>query len=94
MIGDLSEVPGVGFDSNQDKLSSGKDAITTTHQLLGAYLVLRGKGVDNVANAELFNQHLKEKGVTSHRNSIVQAVAEKVNVLFPGSFDAKDYGDK
>lgn len=94
MTGDLNEVPGIGFDSNQSRLAAGDDdCITTTFQLLGKFMILRSKGTDSITNAQLFNQYLHSKGITSHRNSIVQAVAEKVNMMIPGSYDPLDYCD-
>lgn len=96
---DLSRVPGVGFDTNQERLKEGTNqeegmkSISSTFQLLGSYLFLREKGMDNVANAEAFNQYLSKKGITSHRNCITQAVAEKINVLIPGTYKASDYSE-
>ena len=40
--------------------------------------MLRAPGVSNADNANLFFQWLKSRGITSHRQAIVQAVAEKV----------------
>ena len=52
--------------------------IDSTHQLIGKYLRLRNEGATNAQNAQEFFLWLKAKGITSHVNDIVEAVAEKV----------------
>jgi hypothetical protein len=47
-------------------------------QLLGKYMMFRSPGVSNVDNANLFFEWLKTKGISSHRQDIVEAVALKV----------------
>ena len=52
--------------------------IDSTHQLIGKYLRLRPDGATSTQNAQEFFLWLKAKGITSHVNDIVEAVAEKV----------------
>lgn len=94
---DINEVPGVSFNSNKDKLLStneSDDSISNALQLLGMYLFFRGKDVDRVENANLFNNHLRSRGITKQRDTIVQAVGEKANTLIPGTYEASDYEKK
>ena len=37
---------------------------------------------------------LQSKGVSSHRNTIVHALAEKVDMFFPGTYDRELYNAK
>lgn len=39
----------------------------------------------------MISLHQLHSGITSHRNSIVQAIAQKVNLMIPGSYDENDY---
>ena len=42
--------------------------------------MFKGRSTTNVQNAQDFYLWLKSKGITSHTNDIVEAVAEKVRV--------------
>ena len=54
------------------------EMMDSTYQLIGKYLMLRGHGVSNYENAQLFFRWLKHRGINSHVHSIVEAIAEKV----------------
>lgn len=95
ITGDLTEVPGIS-PAQAKLLSRGGDAtdrITTTHQLIGKFLSFygyndqTGKMVTTKEHCDLFLRYLKNKGLTSHRAAIVQAIAEKANATFPGIYD-------
>ncbi len=101
IIGDLIEVPGIS-PSNAKLLNRGGDVtdrITNTYQLIGKFLML--KTLDKETNSYItqkqhcnaFYDYLKNKGITSHRHSIVLAIAEKANTLLPGIYDANDFYD-
>jgi hypothetical protein len=108
LTGDLSEVPGIGPAAIK-KLSSGEeeDKITNTFQLIGKFLMLKGPDgdgngdgedgsdgkVDTVEHMERFWFFLQEKGISSHRSGIVRCIAEKVNGMMPGIYDASQYAD-
>jgi hypothetical protein len=36
---------------------------------------------------------LQEKGISSHRSGIVRCLAEKLNSMMPGIYDAAEYED-
>ena len=60
------------------RASGGAEVIDSTYQLIGKYLKLRNESATNAQNAQEFFLWLKAKGITSHVNDIVEAVAEKV----------------
>jgi hypothetical protein len=96
VTGKLQEVPGIGAAAMK-KLADHEDEferITNTHQLLGKYLQLYGPGkVSIVELNKKFFHFLKERGVTSHRNTIVLAVSKKVPPCFPGFHGEDDEED-
>ncbi|KAJ8613952.1 hypothetical protein CTAYLR_008796 [Chrysophaeum taylorii] len=87
---DLSTVPGIGA-KNKEILGSGDDKVLTVHQLLGKFLSFKGPDVTPTEHCDAFYHWLAAKGVNSHRNNIVLAVAEKVEVFIPGVYDAAAY---
>jgi hypothetical protein len=36
---------------------------------------------------------LQEKGISSHRSGIVRCLAEKLNSMMPGIYDASEYNE-
>ena len=42
-------------------------------------------------HCQLFYNYLKNKGITTSRNDIVMAIAEKSNTIFPGMYDYTYY---
>jgi len=72
------------------------DRVTNTYQLIGKFLMLKGPDedgnkVESVEHMEKFWWYLKQKGISSHRSGIVRAIAEKVNTMLPGIYDASEY---
>jgi hypothetical protein len=65
----------------------GKAGVKTTHALIGQYLLLRTPGMSTQQWCDAFWQWLADAGIDSYRSGIVHAVAEKVDLLIPGSFD-------
>ena len=65
--------------------------MTTTYQLIGKYLSLKGTDVDSVEHCDKFWYWLKQKGVNSFRGGIVRAIAEKVNTFMAGLYDEDAY---
>lgn len=66
------------------KSMPGDAPVETTHQLIGKFLTLRGKGMTPQQHMDAFWFYLKERGLSSHRAGIVDAIAQKVNVMIPG----------
>lgn len=85
---DLLSVPGVG-EATVERLKT--DGITTTHQLLGAYLRVCDKDFDSKQRSDAFwfyLQALKVSGGT--RSTIVHAIAERINIMIPGMYKEDD----
>lgn len=100
LSGDLQEVPGIG-PAAKKKLGEGDadgDVITNTFQLVGKFLMLKGpddgdEKVGTREHMEKFWYWLQEKGISSHRSGIVRCIAEKMNAMMPGIYDASEYAD-
>ncbi len=92
ITGEITDVPGIGPGAAA-KLASGEsdDQITTTYQLIGKFLMLKGQDVSAVEHTDRFWFYLREKGITAHRSAIVRAIAEKVNGMMPGVYEASDF---
>ncbi|KAH7491938.1 hypothetical protein PRIC1_002591 [Phytophthora ramorum] len=100
LTGDLTEVPGIG-KAAVTKLGSsedGEDVVSNTFQLIGKFLMLKENSDDNddgvidcAAHCDAFWFWLKSKGITAYRSGIVMAIAEKVNTLLPGIYDAGEF---
>lgn len=99
LSGDLLEVPGIGPAAvkalaNHDVPES---RITTTYQLIGAYLSFKGRSESDgeiiapISHNDLFWYFLKERGISSHRSAIVQAIAMKCNSFMQGLYDPAAY---
>lgn len=94
ITGNLEEVPGIGpaaVKKLAEPDAAGNPGITTTYQLIAAYLGLKDKDCDPVAHTDVFWYWLKEKGVSSHRSGIVQCIAKKCNSFLPGLYDPSMY---
>lgn len=89
IVDSLQSVPGIGPAT--DTALSGV-GIQTTYQLFGLFLSLRGEDVSSVELCERFYQWLKNKaGLKVSRGEITQAVAEKLNMMFPGCYNPDAY---
>jgi len=97
ITGALDQVPGVGAAAIK-KLAQIDEPITNTYQLIGKFLMLKGPDgeghkVGTVEHADKFWFFLQEVGITAHRSAIVKAIAEKVNMLMPGVYEASVFED-
>mmetsp|Transcript_1251 Transcript_1251/g.1446 ORF Transcript_1251/g.1446 Transcript_1251/m.1446 type:complete len:134 (-) Transcript_1251:166-567(-) len=100
LTGDLTEIPGIGPAAVR-KLREGDadgDIVTNTFQLMGKFLMLKGpddedEKVGTREHMEKFWYWLQEKGISSHRSGIVRCIAEKMNAMMPGIYDASEYAD-
>mmetsp|Transcript_16736 Transcript_16736/g.23024 ORF Transcript_16736/g.23024 Transcript_16736/m.23024 type:complete len:122 (-) Transcript_16736:77-442(-) len=90
--GDLKadKIPGVGAASIKALEAVG---ITTTYQLFGKYLSFKGEGITPQEHANLFYSWLKNdvKTAAGYTATVVTAVAEKLNITYPGLFDISDF---
>ncbi len=80
---DVTSVPGIG-PAAAKKLAEaveGDQAITTTYQLIGKFLTLKGKGVSQAEHCDAMWFWLQARGLDSHRAGIVHSIAEKVSRL-------------
>jgi len=85
ITGDLSEVPGLG-DFGIKKLK--KENISTTFALMGKFLILKEKGVEPIEHCDRFFYWLTSVGITSHKHTITQAIAQKLDISFPGIYES------
>jgi hypothetical protein len=89
ITGDLTEVPGVGPATQKAMIAAG---VTTTYALIGKYLMLKDAGVESVEHCDRFFYWLDDIGASKgHRSSIVQAIAQKQDITFPGIYDGSLY---
>ena len=82
LTGDLltDHIPGVGKACIKRLNEAG---ITSTFQFISKFLSFKGAGVSGREHCQLFSNWLKEIEVSSHRNNIVVAIADKCSVIFP-----------
>ena len=85
---DITVVPGIAA-GNAGKFAS--VGVHTQYQLFGVYLSLKGEGTSSIMVAESFFQWLKVSGIAHKRGEITQAVAEKLNNMFPGIYQPDCY---
>ncbi|TMW66543.1 hypothetical protein Poli38472_004308 [Pythium oligandrum] len=99
LTGDLKEVPGIG-DIAAGKLAAGEDGdrVENTFQLIGKFLMLKASLEENddglidcADHCNAFWFWLKAKGISAYRSGIVMAIAEKVNTMLPGIYDAAEF---
>lgn len=86
--GDILKVPGVGPKTKEKMADNG---VETTFQLIGTFLSLKGEGVDVPQHLDAMWHWLAGIGITAHRSSIVQAIAEKCNIMCPGIYDPEAF---
>ncbi|CAN0112468.1 unnamed protein product, partial [Scytosiphon promiscuus] len=80
----LTDVPGIG-PATAKKLAERKHgSVTNTYQLIGQFLSIRPHQSDPGQHCERFWWWLKAKGIRAFRHDIVLAIAEKVNIAYPG----------
>jgi len=89
---DLTTVPGIGPGA-AGKLASGEgdDKIETTHQLIGKFLRFRSPGVTCAEQCDAMWYYLQAQGIAAHRAGIVLCIAEKVNIMIPGTYDPSQF---
>lgn len=89
---ELQSIPGIGPKNVlhlNKPLNESDLAITNAFQLFGKFLCLKESGMNTMVHCDKFYQYLHDKGISSHLNEIVQAVAEKANVMIPGIYDGR-----
>ena len=87
--GNLLEVPGIGPATVKAMNEAG---MTTTFELIGKYMSLKAQGVDSEDHCDRFFYWLKDIGTAAgYRSSVVQAIAQKMDITFPGIYDASCY---
>jgi hypothetical protein len=83
VISELSSVPGLN-STNIEILNSVN--ITTTHQLIGKFLCFRTRDISPYQHTDLFWEYLESIGLNRNRSSVVLAIAEKCERIFPGIY--------
>ena len=70
------------------------EGITTSFQLVGKFLSFKDKDVDSLLHCETFYQWLCELNTPKgFRAGLVHALAEKMNINFPGIYDVSAYDE-
>lgn len=85
----IETVPGVGPAAALKLAAKAGDddtPIETTHQLIGKFLALRGKGMSSKEHCDAMWFYLQAKGVSSYRAGIVHSIAERTNIMIPGIY--------
>eukprot|EP01039_Chlorochromonas_danica_P011142 gene11142-12421_t len=91
ITGSLDEVPGVAAKTIEKLEEQG---INTTFQLIGKYLSLKDKDVGPVEHADRFYLWLQAIGTPGgHRAGVVHSIAERMNIIFPGIYEASLYDE-
>jgi len=68
--------------------------VAFVHYFQIQFLSLKGPDkVDPVEHMEKFWYWLKDQGISAHRSAVVRAIAEKMNSMMNGLYDAEAYGD-
>jgi hypothetical protein len=80
---DITSVPGIGPAAVRNLAESN---ITTTYQLIGQFLLLRGDNMGTQAHCDAFWYWLQEQGINAHRSGIIETIAEKVETMMPGLY--------
>ena len=89
----IETVPGIGPKTAEilaKKASDDDTPIETTHQLIGKFLSLRGKGITSKEHCDAMWFYLQAKGINSFRAGIVHSIGERVNIMIPGIYDMED----
>ncbi|CAM9234430.1 unnamed protein product, partial [Ectocarpus sp. 13 AM-2016] len=92
--GDLTEVPYISGQT-VEVLARGSEPITNTHQLIGKFLALSPQRPNCVEHCDRFYKWLLGKKIAGTLvNNIVEAIAEKVEVMMPGVYNPEDFDQK
>jgi len=100
ITGDLTDIPGIGPAAVKKlrAIEPEEEKITNTFQLIGKFLMLKGPNddehkVETREHLDKFWYFLSDINISSHRSGIVKAIAEKVNQMMPGIYDAAEYDE-
>ena len=92
ITGDLTEVPGIGPATAAKMKDAG---VSTTYALFGKYLMLKQEGVESIEHCDRFFHWLESIGTPAgYRSSVVEAVAKKMDITFPGIYDGELYAEE
>jgi hypothetical protein len=80
----LETVPGIGPVAIE-KLT--KNEVTNTFQLIGVFLICKSRSFTVQQHMDTFWTWLEEAGISSHRATIVHAIASKMDTLIPGIYN-------
>jgi hypothetical protein len=94
ITGDLEadKLPGLGPVGIQGLKAIG---VTTTFALLGQFLILKDNDIGTVEHCDRFFYWLRDKAAIPPKycHAVVEAVASKMDVTFPGIYDADCYSE-
>lgn len=58
---------------------------------MGKFLMFKGANCSQTECCDQFFGWLKSIGVNTHREAVVQAMAEKINLMCPGFYNEESY---
>ncbi len=93
---DITSAPGIGA-ATATKLAAeceGDSPVTTTYQLIGKFLSLKGQGMTTKMHCDAMWHWLNARGINSHRAGIVHAIAERTEVMMPGIYNLVEDDDR
>lgn len=86
---EITSIPGIGPAAASIFADAG---ITTSYQLVGKFLSMKDSDIGPIEHVERFYQWLCALKISGgHRAGTVHALAEKLNIWFPGLYDADSY---
>ena len=84
-ITELASIPGIK-DKTVKILNNCPDKITTPHQLIGKFLMLKKLGMTEQQHCDAMWDWLKTIGIDWHRSGIIKCLAAKINTFIPDTF--------
>jgi hypothetical protein len=89
----IVKVPGIGATTAR-ALAECDPPVSNVYQLMGLYLTFRGQSVSQEKWCQSMFDFLVKAGSQKHwAASITHALAEKLNLYYPGLYDANTFGD-
>lgn len=86
----LTDVPGIGPGS-ADKFK--EDDVETVYQLFAKFLSMKSNGLGCREHMDRMYFYLQSINVNSNRNTIIDALARKLQGMFPDLYDSTLWGE-
>ena len=86
----MKDMPGVG-DTAVAKFAA--DGVETIYQLIAKFLSMKTDGLGCREHMDRMYFYLKGIGISAHRNTIIDALARKLQGIFPDIYDSTLWGE-